>query len=132
MGRRGHSGGVPSAGAHVGRRNAFVGVGSLLGLDLLVGRLAGAAADGDCPEEAGGGGECDGEPDPGHHVLAERGVDVVDLHRGLDDADLSAIKSCGGNGSGEDKDGLSLWIQLALNLSLWLFYGNGVRWTQWW
>lgn len=50
--------------------NTLVRVGRLLDADLLVGRLAAAAADGDEPEEARGEAECDSEPDDGEHLLA--------------------------------------------------------------
>lgn len=54
--------------AESGAGNALVGVGGLLDDDLLVRRLAGAAADGDEPEEAGGDGEGDTEPESGEHL----------------------------------------------------------------
>lgn len=62
-----------------GASNALVRVGSLLDDDLLVGRLAGAAAHADEPEEAGRDGEGDGEPEDGEHLCAHGGVDVDGL-----------------------------------------------------
>lgn len=95
-------------GAHVGRGNALVGVGSLLDDDLLVGRLAGAAADADEPEEARGNGKGDGEPDDGHHLLAEVGVDVVGFEHGVEDTDEGSVDTGRGTGCGNTENGLSL------------------------
>lgn len=96
------------AGTEVGRCNTLVGVRSLLDLDLLVGRLARAAADGDEPEEAGGDREGDAEPEDGEHLGAERSLDIVGLENGFEDADEDGVDGGRSSGSSDDKDGLSL------------------------
>ena len=96
------------AGTEVGRGDALVGVGSLLGGNLLVGRLAGAAADGDEPEEARGNGEGNTEPENGEHLGAEIGLDLVWLENGVEDGDEATVDGGSSSSGGEEEDGLSL------------------------
>lgn len=96
------------AGTEVGRSDALVGVGSLLGGNLLVGRLAGAAADGDEPEEAGGNGEGNTEPENGEHLGAEVGLDLVGLEDGVEDGDEGTVDGGSSSSGTEEEDGLDL------------------------
>lgn len=97
-----------------GASNTLVRVGSLLDRDLLVGRLAGAAADGDEPEEARSQAKGDGEPDDGEHLLAHPSVDVVGFEDGVEEAGEGGVDCCGGGCGGDDEDCLGLdMIQLA-------------------
>ena len=94
--------------AEVRARNALVGVGCLLHNDLLVARLAGAAADGDEPEETGSDGEGDADPEDGEHLVAHRGLDLVGFEDGLEDADEGGVQGGGGDGCGQEEDSLRL------------------------
>lgn len=94
--------------AESGAGNTLVGVRGLLDDDLLVGGLAGAAADGDEPEEARGNGEGNAEPESGEHLGAEGGLDVVGLEDRLEDTSKRGVDGSYGDGSGEHEDGLSL------------------------
>jgi hypothetical protein len=94
--------------------DALVGVGRLLDADFLVGRLAGAAADADEPEEARGEAKGDGEPDDGKHLLAHGGVDVVGFEDGFEDAGEGGVDGCGGRGCGDDEDCLGLRMMISM------------------
>lgn len=90
-----------------GAGDALVGVRSLLDADLLVARLAGAAAHAEEPEETGGNAESDTEPHDGEHLLAESGIDVVWLEDGLEDTGEKGVDGGCGRRGGDDEDGLS-------------------------
>lgn len=64
-----------------------------------------AAARADHPEEARGQRERDGEPDPDIHGLANVGVDLVLLERGIEGGDEGGVEDCGGEGEGEEEEG---------------------------
>jgi hypothetical protein len=67
-------------------RDTLISVRRLLDANLLVRRLAAAAARAEQPEESGSEAECDGEPDDGKHLAAHGGFDVVGLEHGFEDA----------------------------------------------
>jgi hypothetical protein len=98
-----------------GTRNTLVCVRCLLDADLLVRRLAAAAADAEQPEETRSHAKCNGEPDNRKHLLAQRGLDVVRLERSLEDASEESVNGCSGDGGGEDEDRLSLLINILVN-----------------
>lgn len=91
-----------------GAGNALVCVGRLLGHSLLVGRLAGAAADGGEPEEAGADGEGDAEPEGDEHLAAHGGVDFVFLKCGLEDAGEGCVDGGCADSGDHGEDGLCL------------------------
>lgn len=94
--------------AECGASNALISVGRLLDNNLLVRRLAGAAANGNEPEEARGNGEADADPENGHHLAAERGHNVVGLEHRVKDTGERGVDGDGQTGGGDDEDGLSL------------------------
>lgn len=101
-----------------GAGNTLVGVGGLLDNDLLVGRLAGAAAHRGEPEEARGNGEGNAEPKHGKHLGAQRGVNVVGFEHGFKDASERSVDCCCGRSSGEDEAGLSLGAVVSIYVRL--------------
>ena len=62
--------------AHVGAGDTLVCVGGLLDGNLLLVALAGAAADGEEPEEAGSEREGDSEPEHGKHLFSHASLVV--------------------------------------------------------
>jgi hypothetical protein len=60
--------------------------------------FAGAAADGDDPEERGGDGEGDGYPVQGDHLSAQAEGDVVRFQVGLHSSNESGVEDCSQNG----------------------------------
>ncbi len=97
--------------------NTLVGVGRFLGSNLLVGRLAGAAADGDEPEEAGSERESNAEPGNTQHLAAKRGLNVVWLQQSIEDTGKRGEHGGGGTNSGDDEDSLGLTIYVSSVIS---------------
>lgn len=94
-------------------RNTLICVRRLLNDHLLMRALARAAAHAECPEQTGGDAEGDTNPHDLQHLVAHRGIDIVGLERGVEDARQDAVDAgCGCGGSdGEDGGGLkrSVW-----------------------
>ena len=95
--------------------DTLVRVRGLLDDDLLVTRLAAAAAHGDEPEEARADGESDTDPQNGEHLVRHGGLDVVGLEDGMEDTSESAIESGRSGSRRDDENGLSLEVISALN-----------------
>lgn len=87
--------------AHVGAGDTLVCVGGLLDRNLLLVALAGAAADGEEPEEAGSEREGDSEPEHGKHLFSHAGLDVVGFHDCLENADEGRVEEGDGKSGGE-------------------------------
>lgn len=103
-----HRVGVVSAGTHVRRGHALVGVGSLLDNDLLVAALARAAAHADEPEETAANGKGNADPEDGKHACGPRRFNVVRVEHGAEDRDEGAVEGGGGRGRGDDEESLRL------------------------
>jgi hypothetical protein len=89
-------------------RNTLIRIRRLFNADLLVRRLAGAAAHAEEPEETGCETKGDGEPDDGEHLAAHGGFDVVGLEHGFEDAGEGGVDGGYGGGGGDDEDCLGL------------------------
>lgn len=94
--------------AKSGAGNTLIGVGRLLNNHLLVRALSAAAADANEPEEAGGNGEGDANPEGRQHLGTHVDVDVVGLESGFEYTGKCTVSGRGGCGSGNGEDSLSL------------------------
>lgn len=97
-----------------GTRNTFIRIRRLLHTNLLVRRLATAAARAEQPEESGSQTESDGEPDDRQHLAAHGGFDVVGFEHRFEDANQDGVDACCGGGGGDDEDCLGLDISLTI------------------
>jgi len=93
-------------------------------LVALVVRVAasGAAAHAEEPEQGGGPGEDDGEPDGDHGVFAEGEVDVVGVEEAAQGAEEDGEEDCACQDGGEGEEGGDLAI-----ISLAEFHGRDGR-----
>jgi hypothetical protein len=91
-----------------GASNTLIRIRRLLHANLLVRRLAAAAARAEEPEESGSQTESDGEPDDRQHLAAHGGFDVVGFEHGFEDTDQDGVDACCGGGGGDDEDCLGL------------------------
>jgi hypothetical protein len=94
-----------------GTRNALVGIWRLLNADLLVRRLAAAAAHAEEPEESARHAKGDGEPHDGQHLATHRRFDVIGLEHAVEDAGEHNVHGRCGCGGREYEDGLGLWLR---------------------
>ena len=68
-------------------------------------RAARTTARAERPEEAGGKGECNGEPGGDVDAVAERAVDFVFFEGAIERADEGGVEDCACEGEGDDKEG---------------------------
>ena len=68
-------------------------------------RAARTAARAQHPEEAGGKGECDGEPGGDIDAVAERAVDVVFFEGAVECANKGGVEDCACEGERDDEEG---------------------------
>ena len=68
-------------------------------------RAARTAARAERPEEAGGKGECDGEPGGDINAVAERAVDFVFFEGAIEGTDEGGVEDCACEGEGDDEEG---------------------------
>ena len=68
-------------------------------------RAARTAARAERPEEAGGKGECDGEPGGDIDAVAKRAVDFVFFEGAVECADEGGVENCASEGEGDDEEG---------------------------
>lgn len=87
-------------------RNTLVCIRRLLSADLLVRRLAAAAAHAEQPEEAGRQAECNSEPDDREHLLAHARLDIDVLEGRLEHAGQHAVHNRRSDGRREDEERL--------------------------